>query len=261
MKSIIEVASTFTRTLAAAAIIVLPLSCTASEQGATDGQGVVLITGANRGLGLEFARQYSEDGWTVLATARAPERAEELSGLDVELLQLDVTDAESVARLAAELNGRAIDMLINNAGIFPRFNTLDETEFDAVALILDVNVIGPMRVTQALLPNLVAGDQKKIINITSSLGSIENNGFGRFYGYRESKSALNMFSKTLAVELADQGFTVIAQHPGWVQTDMGGPEANLTPEESITGMRAVIDNVTPEDSGTYWSVEGEQVPW
>ena len=244
-----------------AAIVVLPLSCSASDDGAASSQGVVLITGANRGLGLEFARQYSDDGWTVIGTARSPDRADDLTALDVEVMQLDVTDADSVSRLASDLDGRAIDMLINNAGIFPRFDSLAETEFDAVALMLDVNVIGPMRVTQALLPNLTAGTQKKVINISSGLGSIENNGFGRFYGYRESKAAVNMFSKTLAVELADEGFTVLAQHPGWVQTDMGGPEATLTPEESITGMRAVIDNATPEMSGTFWSVDGEQVPW
>lgn len=259
MKTLKVFVSRLTRVVVLSAIVILPLSCSASES--DDGAGVVLITGANRGLGLEFAKQYSEDGWTVIGTARTPGRAVALNALDVEVMQLDVTDAESVARLASDLDGRAIDMLINNAGIFPRYNTLAETEFESVAMILDVNVIGPMRVTQALLPNLTAGGQKKIVNITSGLGSIENNGFGRFYGYRESKSAINMFSKTLAVELADQGFTVIAQHPGWVQTDMGGPEATLTPEESITGMRAVIDNVTSEDSGTYWGVEGEQVPW
>ena len=259
MKSLKAFASRFTRVIVVSAIVVLPLSCSASDS--EEGAGVVLITGANRGLGLEFAKQYSEDGWTVIGTARTPGRAVALNGLDVEVMQLDVTDPDSVQRLVDDLEGRSIDMLINNAGIFPRFSTLAETEFDSVAMILDVNVIGPMRVTKALLPNLEAGDQKKIINITSSLGSIENNGYGQFYGYRESKSALNMFSKTLAVELADQGFIVIAQHPGWVQTDMGGPEANLTPEESITGMRAVIDNATAAESGTYWSVEGEQVPW
>lgn len=261
MKSLNKLAARLGRTFAIAALIVSPLSCTASESGVSEEQGIVLITGANRGLGLEFARQYSDDGWTVIGTARSPERATDLNALDVEVMQLDVTDAESVTRLATVLDGRAIDMLINNAGIFPRYNALAETELDTVSLILDVNLIGPMRVTQALLPNLEAGDQKKIVNISSGLGSIEKNGFGRFYGYRESKAALNMFSKTLAVELADQGFTVLAQHPGWVQTDMGGPQADLTPEEAITGMRAVIDNATPEDSGTFWSVTGEQEPW
>ena len=259
MKSLQAFIGRLVRVIAISAILVLPLSCSASEP--EDGASVVLITGANRGLGLEFARQYSEAGWTVIGTARSPGRAVELATLNVEVMQLDVTDAESVARLASDLEGRSIDMLINNAGIFPRFSTLAEAEFDSIAMILDVNVIGPMRVTKALMPNLAAGEQKKIINITSGLGSIENNGFGQFYGYRESKAALNMFSKTLSVELADQGFTSIALHPGWVQTDMGGPEATLTPEESITGMRAVIDKVTPADSGTYWGVQGEQVPW
>ena len=248
-------------TFAIAGLSVLPLACSASDQGADDAKPVVLITGANRGLGLEFAKQYSEAGWYVIGTARNPDSATDLRELGATVLQLDVTDAESVGALAKQLENKPIDMLINNAGIFPRYNTLAETDFESVGRILDVNLIGPMRVTQALLPNLSAGEQKKIINITSSLGSIESNGFGRFYGYRESKAGLNMFSKTLSVELKEQGFIAVSIHPGWVQTDMGGPSATLTPEESITGMRAVIDKLTVEDSGTNWGVEGEQVPW
>jgi NAD(P)-dependent dehydrogenase (short-subunit alcohol dehydrogenase family) len=118
-----------------------------------------------------------------------------------------------------------------------------------------------MRVTQALLPNLRRGEAKLIVGITSGLGSIENNTSGRFYGYRGSKAALNMFTKTLAAELADDGFTCIVMSPGWVRTDMGGPNANLTPEQSITGMRKVIAGLTPADTGTYWSWDGDRVPW
>ena len=126
---------------------------------------------------------------------------------------------------------------------------------------LDVNVIGPMRVTQALLPNLRLGEDKKIINITSNLGSIADNTTGRFYGYRESKAALNMFTRSLAAELEDEGFICIVMNPGWVRTDMGGPNAPLQATESIHGMRAVIERLTPADTGTFWSYKGTQMPW
>ncbi|MBT8109764.1 MAG: SDR family oxidoreductase [Gammaproteobacteria bacterium] len=221
----------------------------------------VLITGANRGLGLEFARQYSADGWNVIGTARNPEQADELGSLPVEVAQLDVADAASIAGLAESLEGRPIDLLINNAGIFPRVNKLEEINFDDYSRTIAVNTLGPVRVTRALLPNLRLGDKKTIVNITSRLGSIALNDFGVYYGYRESKAALNMFTKTLAVELAPEGFTCLTVHPGWVKTDMGGENANLTPQESISGMRAVIQKIGPAKTGTYWSYSGEEVPW
>lgn len=221
----------------------------------------VLITGANRGLGLEFARQYAGAGWRVIGTARRPDAATELVNLGVEVVQLDVTDLASVTRLARVLDGRPIDVLVNNAGIFPMATTVPEIDFDDVLRTLDVNTVGPMRVTQALLPNLRLGSEKKIINITSNLGSIADNTDGRFYGYRESKAALNMFTRSLAAELRGEGFTCIVMNPGWVQTDMGGPNAPLEAPESIAGIRAVIDRLTPADSGTFWTHEGQQLPW
>lgn len=221
----------------------------------------VLITGANRGLGLEFARQYAADGWHVIGTARKPDQADELKALPVEIAQLDVADPDSIAALAKSLDGRPIDMLINNAGIFPRAGSIDAVDFDDYLQTLVVNTVGPARVTRALLPHLRKGDKKTIVNITSRLGSIELTDSGVFYGYRESKAALNMFTKTLAVELQPEGFTCLTVHPGWVQTDMGGASANLTPEESISGMRATIAKLGPDDTGTYWSYAGERVPW
>jgi NAD(P)-dependent dehydrogenase (short-subunit alcohol dehydrogenase family) len=222
--------------------------------------GTVLITGANRGLGLEFARQYSDAGWTVIGTARRPAEATELAALDVEVEQLDVTDQDSVDALAASLEGRAIDMLINNAGIFPRVSEIGAVDSGAYAQTLMVNALGPVRVTQALLPNLRQGEQKRIINISSRLGSIEMNS-GGFYGYRESKAALNMFTKTLATELGPEGFICLAIHPGWVRTDMGGPAADLSPEESVSEMRAVIDALTGDDNGMYRGYNGDPVAW
>ncbi len=179
----------------------------------------------------------------------------------MEIATLDVADPSSVAALASSLEGRPIDLLINNAGIFPRVRGIDEIDFDDYARTLDVNTVGPVRVTRTLLPNLRAGERKTIVNITSRLGSIALTDNGVFYGYRESKAALNMLTRTLANELKPEGFTCVAVHPGWVQTDMGGANANLTPEESITGMRAVIAKLGPEDTGTYWSYAGEEVPW
>lgn len=233
-------------------------SVPAAEHGA---EKTVLITGANRGLGLEFAKQYAADGWHVIGTARTPAEADELKALDVEVMQLDVADPDSISRLARELGDRPLDLLINNAGIFPRASTLAEVDFADVERTYRVNTLGPMRVTKALLPHLRRGESKLIVSITSGLGSIENNTRGMFYGYRGSKAALNMFTKTLAVELADEGFTCIVMSPGWVQTDMGGPNANLTPEQSITGMRAVIAGLTPADTGTYWDWDGQKLPW
>ena len=252
-------------------LITLALMGAAAQLGADSGPSpnspdgsqpkTVLVTGANRGLGLEFARQYHAAGWRVIATARNPAAATDLRALGVRVLQLDVADPASIAGLADELEGQPIDLLINNAGIFPRVNTLADTDFDGVAQTLEVNLIGPMRVTLALLPNLRRAETRQIVSITSGLGSITNNDSGRYYGYRESKAGLNMFTRSLAVELAGEGFACIVMSPGWVRTDMGGPNAQLAPQESIAGMRAVIDKLTPAETGTFWNYDGQQLPW
>ena len=223
--------------------------------------GTVLITGANRGIGLEFARQYAAAGWTVIGTARKPDQATELAALDVEIVQLDVTDQSSIDAMSESLEGRSIDVLVNNAGIFPRVGQIEKVDIDDYTQTLLVNTLGPVRITQALLPQLRAGDSKKIVNITSQLASIELNTGGNFYGYRESKAALNMFTKTLALELGPEGFICITLHPGWVRTDMGGANATLSPEESVTGMRKVIDNMAADDNGVYRGFHGDIVPW
>lgn len=249
--------------LTALAIFCAPMAIADAHDktASTADKPTVLITGANRGLGLEFARQFSADGWQVIGTARKPEKATDLKALKVKIMPLDVADQASVDSLALSLDGQSIDLLINNAGIFPRVNSIDEINLDDYNRTLTVNTLGPVLVTRALLPNLRLGTKKIIVNISSRLGSIDLNDGGRFYGYRESKAALNMFTKTLANELRPEGFICASIHPGWVQTDMGGANANLTAEESISGMRAVIDKLEIEDSGTYWSYSGEQVPW
>ncbi len=221
----------------------------------------VLITGANRGLGLEFARQFHEAGYEVIATARTPDVADELNGLGVRVEQLDVADAGSVSGLAERLGGQSIDILINNAGITARIRSLEDVDFSTIERIIAVNTLGPMRVTQALLGGLRKGNRKIIVNITSSMGSIERNTRGGGYGYRESKAALNMFTRTIAAELGPEGFRCITMSPGWVKTDMGGPNARLTPAESIAGMIKVIDGLTAQDSGEFFNHNGDRLPW
>jgi len=254
----------FATTIALNALIILTMLLpTTTEAAHHEKEGkTVLITGANRGLGLEFARQYAADGWKVIGTARKPAEAADLKALMVRVLQLDVADADSVTKLAAALEDQPVDLLINNAGIMDRdSSSIENIDFDSVERVLEVNTIGPMRVTQALLGNLRSGSSKQIVHITSGLGSIENNTRGGFLGYRESKAALNMFNRSLAAELGDEGFTCVVMSPGWVQTDMGGAGATLTPGESIAGMKNVIGGLTVEDNGTYQSWDGEILPW
>ncbi len=250
----------------AATFVLITTGCFAQTDNAPESDAVtadhtVLITGANRGIGLELARQYTAAGWRVIGTARKPEQAEELRTLNARVMQLDVTDQQSVDRMAQELGDQSVDLLINNAGIFPRVRTITDVSFDDVTRTFAVNTIGPMRVTRALLPNLRSGQVKKIVNITSRLGSIADNSGGGFYGYRESKAALNMFTRSLAIELSGDGFTCVVVHPGWVQTDMGGASATLTVEESAQGIRSVIANLSPDDSGTFWNYDGAPLPW
>lgn len=236
-----------------------------AQSDATDPAGApartVLITGANRGIGLEFARQYSAAGWRVIGTARQPDAAEELDAVAARVLQLEVTDPSSVDRLAEDLAGTPIDLLINNAGIQPLMWTLAEVDFDAFERALAVNTVGPVRVTRALLPNLRLGELHKIVNITTNLSSITENTDGGFYGYRESKAALNMFTKSLAAELGPDGFICIVLHPGWVKTDLGGEQAPLEVEDSVRGMLGVIDRLAPADNGSFRTHAGEQMSW
>ncbi len=243
------------------AIAALLITLSSAVSSAEDTTGTVLITGANRGIGLELARQYSADGWQVIGTARRPDAADDLRDLDVTVMQLDVTDQASVEQLAADLDGQSIDVLINNAGILPMVRSISEIDYDEFNRTIAVNTVGPIRVTRALLPNLRASEMKKIINTTSILGSISRKTSGGFYGYSESKAALNMFTRSLAAELKPEGFICIVIHPGWVQTDMGGPSAPVTPEKSASGIRNVIANLTAEGSGEFWTFEGQQLPW
>jgi len=221
----------------------------------------VLVTGANRGIGLELVRQMRARGHQVIGTARKPEQAMELKETGARVVQLDVTDSNSIRAMAEQLKGQRIDLLINNAGMLGHnAQSFAETDFDQVIATFDVNSLGPMRVTQALLPNILAGSGKTVIQISSTMGSIANNS-GGYYGYRASKAALNMLNSSLALELADRGITSVVIHPGWVQTRLGGENAAITVEDSVTGMVQVIAKLGPEDSGRFLDYQGEELPW
>jgi NAD(P)-dependent dehydrogenase (short-subunit alcohol dehydrogenase family) len=220
-----------------------------------------LVTGANRGIGLELARQLSARGDRVIATARKPVTARPLANLDVHIQKLDVADPRSVAELGQRLEGVPIDVLLHNAGIGTAGPRIDRVDPDDVAQAFRVNALGPLRVTQALLPGLRAGRRKTIVGITSGLGSISENTSGSWSAYRISKAALNQLFRTLAAELRTQGFICALISPGWVQTDMGGSGATLTPRESVAAMLRVLDSLAPDDNGQFFDHRGRRVAW
>ena len=221
----------------------------------------VLITGANRGIGLEYAKQYIAKGYEVIGTARKPAKAENLKKLGATVVQLDVTDQESIDAMDKSLDGKSIDILINNAGYFDRADvSLDKVNISSMEHTFSINTLGPLRVIKALIDNLEDGDNKTVINMSSGLASIENSR-GRWYGYRASKTALNQITKILSAEYKAKGFIYIVMNPGWVQTDMGGKNATYTVEQSVSGQIKVIDNLTKDDNGKFYNLEGKITPW
>lgn len=217
----------------------------------------VLITGSNRGIGLELARQYQARGDHVIAVCRSS--SPELQELDVHIIEgVDVTDDDSVEALNASLGDVQLDLLINNAGLLQRV-TLDSLDFDSIRKQFEVNSLGPLRVTAALLPHLGSG--AKVAIITSRMGSITDNTSGSHYGYRMSKAAVNMAAKSLSVDLEPRGIPVCVLHPGWVQTDMGGPNALITVETSASGLIERIDALSLETTGGFWHTSGERLSW
>ena len=223
----------------------------------------VLVTGANRGLGLEFARQYAADGWRVLATCRRPTAAAELKEIkgDVQVHALDMREDAQIPTLAMTLARERIDILVNNAGVSGPREHFGKTETQAWLDVFHVNSIAPAHMAEAFVDHLERGQRKLIVNITSKMGSVADNTSGGSYIYRSSKAALNMVAKTLAVDLASRGITVVLFHPGWVRTDMGGPGALITPRESVTSMREKISTLTPADNGKFFNFDGRPLPW
>ena len=228
----------------------------------------VLITGANRGLGLEFARQYARDGWLVFAASRDPQRAEQLRGLaktangKLNLLEMDVSDANSVRTAASQLKDIAIDVLINNAGIFGEpGQIIGNIDYEKWARVLDVNTLGPMRVTEAFVEIIARSQRRLIVTITSGIASIADNTTGGWIAYRSSKTAVNMVMRSVAVELAQCGIICVVVDPGWVKTDMGGPNAPLFPQTSVAEIRRLIERIDPQDSGKFFRYDGCEHAW
>lgn len=220
----------------------------------------VLITGAARGLGLDFVKHYAARGWKVHACARQPEALAGIAG-DVVRHRLEVTDYAAVAALAQELAGEAIDVLICNAGIAGREATVLGSIDPAVwRQTFEVNALAPLMMAQAFAGHVARSPGRKLIAISSRLGSIALADSGR-YAYRASKTALNMEWRGLSKDLADTGLICVVLHPGWVQTDMGGAAATLTIEQSVPAMVKVIDGLTPADNGRFINYDGSEIPW
>lgn len=220
--------------------------------------GTYLITGANRGIGLEYCRQLKEQGHQVIAVCRTA--SEELIQLGVTIESgVDLTSDISVENLVKQLQGQAIDVLINNAGILERVS-LDNLDFASIRRQFEVNALGTLRLTKALLPNLKQGS--KIIMMTSRMGSIDDNTSGGSYGYRMSKVALSMAGKSLSIDLKPQGIAVAILHPGLVKTQMTGfTNSGITTEEAVHGLLARINELNLDNTGTFWHSNGEVLPW
>jgi NAD(P)-dependent dehydrogenase (short-subunit alcohol dehydrogenase family) len=215
----------------------------------------VLITGANRGIGLEFARQYSADGWEVVATVR--EHSPELDSLNVRVERLDMRNLDAVASFAERLD--SLDLLIANAGTYGPRSPRNGEEGQEWLVTFAVNTVAPYLLAQSVLA-LVAANQGKLIAIGTRMGSIEDNSSGGYIAYRSSKTALNSAWKSLAVDNPGKAICAVL-HPGWVQTRMGGRSAPLSPEDSVSGMRNVIEDLTEADSGGFFSHDGSEIPW
>jgi NAD(P)-dependent dehydrogenase (short-subunit alcohol dehydrogenase family) len=218
----------------------------------------VLITGASRGIGGEFARQYAADGWRVIATCRNPDSYDGVG----EVHALDVADADSVSALGKAMAGEKIDLLINNAGIYgPRNLPFDGLDYDAWEQVLRINLMGPMRVAAALAGPVMSSQKKKMVFISSKVGSISDNSSGGSYIYRSSKTALNIAVKSLSLDISEKGVICLLLHPGWVQTDMGGASAPIDMATSVSGMRAVIERAGAAESGRFFNYDGTSLPW
>lgn len=219
----------------------------------------ILITGANRGLGLEFVRQYAADGWRVLACVRDPLSGKAASDAGAEVYVVDVADPASIARLKSSLKGVGIDVLLNNAGIYGENQEFGGVDVDGFLKVMRVNTVAPLKMAEAFADQLTG--RKIIAAVSSKMGSMADNSSGGSYAYRASKAALNMVIKGLSVDLAQGGIIALALSPGWVRTDMGGPSAPLDAPTAVTGMRRVIADASPKDSGKFLHYDGTEVPW
>lgn len=232
----------------------------------------VIITGANRGLGLGLTSTYLDDGWSVIAVNRSDSDELEALGTNPNLTihRCDLTNDAALQELASGYTGQAIDVLINNAGMMARepkpeghwgvqgFGSFDRAMWHR---LFDINLFTPMALSELFVDCIVAAPNGRIVTISSMLGSMSMNTSGGLYAYRTSKAAVNMMMKSMGQDLAEKGITSVALHPGWVRTDMGGSGADIDIETSVTGMKAVIDGLTPDDAGKFLTYEGSEMAW
>lgn len=230
----------------------------------------ILITGSNRGLGLEWVRQYAESDWRVYASCRFPDQADSLQALAkthpaLSIHKLDVTNADHIQQLAGELHDKPLDILVNNAGVyFERWgkDKLGAIDYTAWMETYAVNTLGAVRVTEALRGQLSRGNKRLVVMTTSHMGSITDIGSPNDYAYRSSKAALNAVSKGLVQDLMPLEISLLLVHPGWVRTRMGGPNGGLSPTESIHSMRRLIDGFNKrKDNGVFYRYDGSVIPW
>jgi|TARA_B110000483_G_scaffold105088_1_gene128196 NAD(P)-dependent dehydrogenase (short-subunit alcohol dehydrogenase family) len=227
----------------------------------------ILITGTNRGIGLEFTKQCLTRGDRVIATCRDIEAADALMQLrsshdELEVLKLDVSSTESMLEFVQQLADTPIDIFINNAGVYgPRNAHFGKVDGRLWASVLQINSVAPLILSQLLMPNLRQGKDKKMLYLSSKMGSIDDNSGGGSYIYRSSKTALNSAIKSLAIDLAGEGFTAAVLHPGWVLTDMGGPNALIDTKTSVTGMLKVVEDLDPQTSGSFFNYDGSIIAW
>jgi NAD(P)-dependent dehydrogenase (short-subunit alcohol dehydrogenase family) len=230
-------------------------------------KSTILITGANRGIGLELTRQFAADGWAVLACCRNPADAAELQTLSehhsaIEVHTLDVTDYQQMAVLSAELRDRSIDILLSNAGIYgPRGANFGDVEATAWREVLEVNSIAPLMLVQAFVEQVAVSQHKLVAVISSKMGSIADNGSGGSYIYRSSKTLVNMVVKNLSIDLAGRGISAITLHPGWVKTEMGGANAEVGVDESAAGLKLILQSAGPAQNGQFIEFNGDPISW
>jgi NAD(P)-dependent dehydrogenase (short-subunit alcohol dehydrogenase family) len=220
----------------------------------------VLITGCDTGLGVEFARQYAADGWRVIATCLDPDKAAATRAIkgDISVRRLDVSDHTSVEALAEELSGEAIDILLSNAGISRPHPPFGETDYANWRRILEVNLIGPMKLAESFVEHVARSERKMMAFVSSRMGSIALNLSGGSYAYRSSKAGLNAVVKSLAVDLARREICVLALHPGWAKTELG---ARVEVKDSVAGMRGVIERAGRHHTGSFVTYHDQPLPW
>jgi NAD(P)-dependent dehydrogenase (short-subunit alcohol dehydrogenase family) len=225
----------------------------------------LLITGANRGIGLEYTKQYAADGWQVIACCRSPAEADKLNALakqysGITVYALDVADFTQIDMLARQLESQTINLLINNAGVYPagQFKSMNYASWEQA---FKINTMSTLKLAEAFLPHMVKAGNAKLVAMTSKMGSIDDNTSGGEYAYRSSKTALNMVIKSLSVDLSKYGIAVAALHPGWVRTDMGGPNGLIDTQTSVSGLRQVIQRLGLHNSGQFTAYDGKVIAW